>query len=155
MTWGRFEACVVGRVRDLTDPRSLLVVVRRPAFRYGHFRGHRDSHGESGPEREHHLPSAGTRAVRQRRRGRCHLRPWSPPAHGTTRAARPNDVTVRLEFPDGSTTTTVTPGASLEYRIRVSGVHDQTDTGTHPYLLLAKPRLTYRNDGGSRYSSSR
>ena len=81
--------------------------------------------------------------------------PWSPPAHGTTRAAPRNDVAIRLEFPDGSSTTSETPNTALKYRIRVSGVHDQSEERRHSAPSLAELHSSYTSNGGFSFWTSR
>ncbi len=81
--------------------------------------------------------------------------PWSPPAHGTTRAASRNDVAIRLEFPDGSSTTSGTPNTAVKYRIRVSGVHDQSEERRQSAPSLAEVHSSYTSNGGSSFWRSR
>ena len=81
--------------------------------------------------------------------------PWSPPAHGTTRAAPRNDVAIRLEFPDGSSTTSGTPNTAVKYRIRVSGVHDQSEERRQSAPSLAEVHSSYTSNGGSSFWRSR
>ena len=81
--------------------------------------------------------------------------PWSPPAHGTTRAAPRNDVAIRLEFPDGSSTTSGTPNTAVKYRIRVSGVHDQSEERRQSAPSLAELHSSYTSNGGFSFWTSR
>ncbi len=81
--------------------------------------------------------------------------PWSPPAHGTTRAASRNNVLIRLEFPDGTSTTTGTPNTALKYRIRVSGVHDQSEERRESAPSLVELRSSYTSNGGFSFWTSR
>ena len=81
--------------------------------------------------------------------------PWSPPAHGTTRAAPRNDVAIRLEFPDGSSTTSGTPNTAVKYRIRVSGVHDQSEERRQSAPSLAELHSSYTSSGGFSFWTSR
>ena len=81
--------------------------------------------------------------------------PWSPPAHGTTRAGPRNDVAIRLEFPDGSSTTSETPNTAVKYRIRVSGVHDQSEERRHSAPSLAELHSSYSSNGGFSFWTSR
>ena len=81
--------------------------------------------------------------------------PWSPPAHGTTRAAPRNDVAIRLEFPDGSSTTSGTPNTAVKYRIRVSGVHDQSEERRQSAPSLAELHSSYISNGRASFWTSR
>ena len=50
--------------------------------------------------------------------------PWSPDTSGTTAAGRANNIQLSLEFPDGTRSTTVAPGAEVTYRVKATGIHD-------------------------------
>ena len=49
---------------------------------------------------------------------------WSPDQSGTTAAGRANNIQLSLEFPDGTRSTTVAPGAEVTYRVKATGIHD-------------------------------
>ena len=49
--------------------------------------------------------------------------PWSPDTAGTT-AAGAHNIKLSLEFPDGTRSTTVAPGAEVTYRVKATGIHD-------------------------------
>ena len=49
---------------------------------------------------------------------------WSPDTSGTTAAGRANNIQLSLEFPDGTRSTTVAPGAEVTYRVKATGIHD-------------------------------
>ena len=50
--------------------------------------------------------------------------PWSPDTSGTTAAGRGNNIQLSVEFSDGTRSTTVAPGAEVDYRVKATGIHD-------------------------------